>query len=218
MISSYLMANNWYTKFFFLDSTPKFHNSQQKSVMNPYVILVICSRLIDNTTKKEGRFLWEKCPITDWKTYCPNFSVFSWERARAWKYVPFYAFRVCQFLEFANRHAENDLQALIHEFLERLKTKENVNDGLVRQAQDAIQLYPYHYKDGIRYRGIRFGDQRTKALCPRQQTSWLTWSASSGWDTIHTAQGKPTLTGQGDFLITCPRIKRRMLLSMMGWM
>lgn len=80
------------------------------------------------------------------------------------KYVPFYALRVSQFLAFANRHAENDLQALIHEFLERLKTKENVNDGLVRQAQDAIQLYLYHYKDGIRYREIRFGLANEGAL------------------------------------------------------
>jgi len=80
------------------------------------------------------------------------------------KYVSFYALRVSQFLAFTNRHAENDLQALIHEFLERLKTKENVNDGLVKQAQDAIQLYLYHYKDGIRYREIRFGLANEGAL------------------------------------------------------
>jgi len=80
------------------------------------------------------------------------------------KYVPFYALRVSQFLAFANRHTENDLQALIHEFLERLKMKENVNDGLVRQAQDAIQLYLYHYKDGIRFREVRFGKANEAAL------------------------------------------------------
>jgi len=80
------------------------------------------------------------------------------------KYVPFYALRVSQFLVFANRHPENDLQALIHEFLERLKTKENVSEGLTRQAQDAIQLYLYHYKDGIRYREIRFGRANEGAL------------------------------------------------------
>mgnify|MGYP005846627579 CR=1 FL=1 len=80
------------------------------------------------------------------------------------KYVPFYALRVSQFLAFANRHAQNDLQAMIQAFLDHLRTQENVNDGLVRQARDAIQLYLFHFKDGISFREVRFG-QANDAAC-----------------------------------------------------
>jgi hypothetical protein len=97
------------------------------------------------------------------KDVLPGFQSFLLFRELAHeKHAPFYALRVSQFLSFANRHAENDLQALIQEFLEHLRTQENVNDGLVRQAQDAIQLYLYHFKDGIRFRGGLF---RTGERC-----------------------------------------------------
>ena len=80
------------------------------------------------------------------------------------KHAPFFALRVSQFLAFANRNAGNDLQALLQEFLEHLRKQENVNDGLVRQAQDAIQLYLYHFKDGVRFREVRFGKANNAAL------------------------------------------------------
>jgi hypothetical protein len=43
------------------------------------------------------------------------------------------------------------LQTLVQKFFDRLKARENVSDGLVKQAHDAIQLYLYHCEDGIRF-------------------------------------------------------------------
>lgn len=80
------------------------------------------------------------------------------------KYIPFYALRVSQFLALANRDKENDLQALVQKFLHYLKARKNASDGLIKQAQDAIQLYLYHYKDGMRFREVRFGQMDGLAL------------------------------------------------------
>jgi hypothetical protein len=43
--------------------------------------------------------------------------------------IPFYALRVSQFLSFANRSAENDIEALVQKFLNQMKARENVSVG-----------------------------------------------------------------------------------------
>jgi len=67
----------------------------------------------------------------------------------------FYALRVSQFLAFANRNTERDIEIVVQEFLDQMKARDNVSEELVRQAQDAIRLYLYHYKDGIRFIELR---------------------------------------------------------------
>ncbi|MBA4417733.1 MAG: hypothetical protein C0392_07460 [Syntrophus sp. (in: bacteria)] len=59
------------------------------------------------------------------------------------RYVAFYALRVSQFLSFANRNMESDADALVDKFLDHLKTRENISEWHVKQAQDALGLYLY---------------------------------------------------------------------------
>ena len=99
------------------------------------------------------------------KDVLPEFQSFLVEKKLTHeRYIPFYALRVSQFLSFANRSAENDIETLVQKFLDQLKARENVSEGLVRQAQDAIRLYLYHYKDGIRFRELRPGQTDKSAL------------------------------------------------------
>jgi hypothetical protein len=99
------------------------------------------------------------------KDVLPEFQSFLVEKELTHeRYIPFYALRVSQFLSFANRSAENDIETLVQKFLDQLKARENVSEGLVRQAQDAIRLYLYHYEDGIRFRELRPGQTDKSAL------------------------------------------------------
>ena len=99
------------------------------------------------------------------KDVLPEFQSFLIEKKLTHeRYIPFTHFRVSQFLSFANRSAQNDIETLVQKFLDQLKARENVSEGLVRQAQDAIRLYLYHYKDGICFRELRLG-RRINPLC-----------------------------------------------------
>lgn len=99
------------------------------------------------------------------KDILPEFQSFLLGRQFATeKYAPFYALRVSQFLAFANKDNERDLAALIQKFLDHLKETQNISDWYVKQAQDAIQLYLYHYKVGIRFREVRFGQASEAVL------------------------------------------------------
>jgi len=99
------------------------------------------------------------------KDVLPEFQSFLLEKKLiSERYIPFYAFRVSQFLAFANKNTENDIEALIQKFHDHLQKRGNVSAGLVRQAQEALQLYLYQFKDGIRFRQLRFGQSEASAL------------------------------------------------------
>ncbi len=90
------------------------------------------------------------------KDVLPDFQSFLIDRKLTHeKYVPFYALRVSQFLAFANKDKERDIETLVKRFLDYLKVRENVSDGLIKQARDALTVYLYQYKDGIRFRKLR---------------------------------------------------------------
>jgi len=90
------------------------------------------------------------------KDVLPDFQSFLLERKLTHeKYVPFYALRVSQFLTFANKDKERDIETLVNKFLDHLKVRENVSDGLIKQARDALTVYLYQYKDGMRFRELR---------------------------------------------------------------
>ncbi|HOV89403.1 MAG TPA: integron integrase [Syntrophorhabdaceae bacterium] len=85
----------------------------------------------------------------------PEFQKFLFERKFInEKYIPFYALRVSQFLTFSEKETEKDIEILVQRFLDLLKTKEHLSDGLIRQAEDALRLYLYHYDEGISFRRI----------------------------------------------------------------
>jgi len=59
------------------------------------------------------------------KDILPDFQSFLLERELALeKYAPFYALRASQFLAFANKDNERDLEALVQKCLDHLKDKE----------------------------------------------------------------------------------------------
>ena len=90
------------------------------------------------------------------KDTLPDFKNFLLEKKHTdERHVAFYALRVSQFLAFANRNTERDIEIVVQGFLDQMKARDNVSEGLVRQAQDAIRLYLYHYKDGIRFMELR---------------------------------------------------------------
>jgi len=90
------------------------------------------------------------------KDVLPDFQSFLIDRKLTHeKYVPFYALSVSQFLAFANKDKERDMETLVKRFLDYLKVRENVSDGLIKQARDALTVYLYQYKDGIRFRKPR---------------------------------------------------------------
>jgi integron integrase len=92
----------------------------------------------------------------------PDFQSFLVKRKLAdEKHVRFYALRVSQFLTFANRDKERDLNILIEKFLDSLREDKNLSDGLIIQARDAIRLYVNHYKDGIHFRELYAGKPTT---------------------------------------------------------
>lgn len=99
------------------------------------------------------------------KDVLPGFQIFLVEKKLASEqHAPFYALRVSQFLGFVSRSDGNDMEALVQEFLDYLKSRGNVSAGLVRQAQEALQLYLNHFQDGVRFRQLRFGQQDGPAL------------------------------------------------------
>jgi len=62
------------------------------------------------------------------------------------KNVPFYAHWVSKFLAFSNINRELDQDALVAEFLHSLKSKKNISDWQVRQAEEALRLYLHHQR------------------------------------------------------------------------
>jgi hypothetical protein len=54
------------------------------------------------------------------------------------KNVPFYANWVSKFIAFSNRHEEVNHDLLFEEFLDKLKSQENIADWQIRQAEDAL--------------------------------------------------------------------------------
>jgi integron integrase len=98
--------------------------------------------------------------LTDnrFKDILPDFQSFLLDRKlTSERYVPYYALRVSQFLAFANRDTERDVETLIQKFLDHLKAKDNISDGLVKQAEQALRLYLDHYDVGIHFRELRTG-------------------------------------------------------------
>ena len=92
------------------------------------------------------------------KDVLPDFQRFLLDkRLASERHVPFYAFRVSQFLAFANKDKEVDVETLVRRFLDHLEARGDVSAGLVRQAGEAIQLYLFQHKDGIHFRELRFG-------------------------------------------------------------
>ena len=61
------------------------------------------------------------------------------------KNVPFYANWVSKFIAFSNRHEEVNHDLLFEEFLDKLKSQENIADWQIKQARDAVQLYLTHF-------------------------------------------------------------------------
>jgi len=57
--------------------------------------------------------------------------------------------RIRQFLSFANKEAEKGIGILTQRFLDHLRQKEHLSDGLIQQADDALRLY-LHYEEGIK--------------------------------------------------------------------
>jgi hypothetical protein len=56
------------------------------------------------------------------------------------KNVPFYAHWVSRFLAFSNKNRQLDQDALVPEFLYSLKSKKNISDWQVRQAEEAFRF------------------------------------------------------------------------------
>jgi len=56
------------------------------------------------------------------------------------KNVPFYVHRVSKFLAFSNKNGQLDQDALVPEFLYSLKSKKNISDWQVRQAEEALRF------------------------------------------------------------------------------
>jgi len=87
------------------------------------------------------------------KDVLPEFQRFLHDRKfTSERYIPFYALRVRQFLSFANKEAEKDIEILTQRFLDYLRQKEHLSDGLIQQAVDALRLHLYHYEEGIKFR------------------------------------------------------------------
>ncbi len=88
----------------------------------------------------------------------PQFQAFLVEKKLASaKYAPFYALRVSQFLSFVNTEEGTDVEALVDRFLVHLGSKKSLDTGLLRQAQEAVQIYLYQFQDGILLRQLRSG-------------------------------------------------------------
>ena len=56
------------------------------------------------------------------------------------KDVPFYAHWVSKFLAFSNKNRQLDQDALVSEFLYSLKSKKDILDWQVQQAEEALRL------------------------------------------------------------------------------
>jgi len=76
------------------------------------------------------------------------------------KNVPFYAHWVSKFLAFSNKNRQLDQDALVAEFLQSLKSKKNISDWQVRQAEEALRLYLHHFGGSTGVKEVR-GEARS---------------------------------------------------------
>ena len=63
------------------------------------------------------------------------------------KHIPYYSNWVNQFLNFSNQHSELKIDLRIQSFLDQLQTRYDKSDWQIRQADNAIRLYLYHFCD-----------------------------------------------------------------------
>ena len=63
------------------------------------------------------------------------------------KNVNFYAYWASRYLTFSNRLKNTDPAEALRLFLEDLRSRENIADWQIRQAEEAVQLYSYHFRD-----------------------------------------------------------------------
>ena len=61
------------------------------------------------------------------------------------KYIHFYAYWASKFLSFSNKSVIPNHELQVEEFLNKLKSQDNVADWQVRQAENALKLYSNHY-------------------------------------------------------------------------
>lgn len=64
------------------------------------------------------------------------------------KYITFYAHWASKFLTFSNGNEHLNVDLRIREFLNYLRTQNNISDWQIRQANEAIQLYTVHFLQG----------------------------------------------------------------------
>jgi integron integrase len=63
------------------------------------------------------------------------------------KNVNFYAYWASRYLTFSNRLKNADPAEALRLFLEDLRSRENIADWQIRQAEEAVQLYSNHFRD-----------------------------------------------------------------------
>ncbi len=64
------------------------------------------------------------------------------------KNAPFYAHWVSKFLAFSNKNQDLGPDLRVQEFLTLLKSQKKIADWQVKQADEALRLYIYHFLDG----------------------------------------------------------------------
>ncbi|MDP2969399.1 MAG: hypothetical protein Q8P64_09385 [Deltaproteobacteria bacterium] len=64
------------------------------------------------------------------------------------KNVNFYAYWASRYLTFSKRLKNADPAEALRLFLEDLRSRENIADWQIRQAEEAVQLYSDHFRDG----------------------------------------------------------------------
>ena len=76
----------------------------------------------------------------------PEFQEFLLEREFvSEKNISFYAYWVSRFLNFSNNNENLSLKLRIEKFLNDLKGKKDISDWQVKQAEQAVKLYVYHF-------------------------------------------------------------------------
>jgi site-specific recombinase XerD len=63
------------------------------------------------------------------------------------QYIPFYAYWTSKFLTFSNNNERLNHDLRIKKFLNQLKSKKNIADWQVKQAEEAVQLYVHNFLD-----------------------------------------------------------------------
>ena len=64
------------------------------------------------------------------------------------KYIPYYASWASKFLTFSNKCKNLTHELRVEEFLNHLKSQSSIADWQIKQADDAIRLYVYHFLNG----------------------------------------------------------------------